>query len=655
MAGPPGRDSSPLILEIPPRVLEEFCRCMDCLSDWEWMRFASCVISDQTDLRSIRSVGKMGTSVTRELLWSWGQRLATLQDLTHLLQDLQLYRAMDILHQWMASQAEERMEANSPVRKHSNMNRNRPTERELPDSTAAEHAAYPLACPPAPSLDMLGSLQPISDLGLLSCTQDRLHVPHQETNSVISSAPLLWAKEEVERATDGFSEDKKIHSGEFADVFTGRKADKVYAIKRLKETEGEQQKKVQSFFHTETEIRFRCRHANLLQLLGVCVERGCHCLIYQFLRNGSLDCALQQGGAPIRSWERRVAVALGILQAVGHLHEAGICHGNIRSSNVFLDENFAPKLGHSGLRFCPGVRTGYTQAKTKEQQWYQPYLPDSFVRGGQLTEAIDIFACGVVLAEIMTGLKACDDGRRPVYLKDLILEQMETVKSDAESIRACAGGKTATELCAQEVSRKYADRGAGQLPEAVLLYFSTAICLCLSKKKPVLSEVYAVMEKAGHHFRDQRELRTSSRVSQEEMFSVNVPEESDYAESLSSECIVGAILEVPSSSSDIAQSLACPIPRDRCPRTGHRDSERSTPCETDAPSSSIFPRTGSWDQAQLPRQNTPCEGPETSCSPSGSGPPSWGIELTKEKQQLMRNIGLYQDGSLDSSVLFDSS
>lgn len=62
-----------------------------------------------------------------------------------------------------------------------------------------------------------------------------------------------------------------------------------------------------------------------------------------------------------------------------------------------LDANFVPQLGHSGLRLHPvEKKSEYTVIKTKVLQASLAYFPEDFVRHGQLTEKVDIFAYGIV-------------------------------------------------------------------------------------------------------------------------------------------------------------------------------------------------------------------------------------------------------------------
>lgn len=59
---------------------------------------ASYVITDLTQLRKIKSMERVqGVSITRELLWWWAMRQATVQQLVDLLCHLELYRAAQIV------------------------------------------------------------------------------------------------------------------------------------------------------------------------------------------------------------------------------------------------------------------------------------------------------------------------------------------------------------------------------------------------------------------------------------------------------------------------------------------------------------------------------------------------------------------------------
>ncbi|NXE73003.1 IRAK2 protein, partial [Cochlearius cochlearius] len=530
------------IHSMPAWVLEDFCQKMDCLSDYDWMRFASYVITDQTELRKIKCMEKTGISITRELMWWWGVRLATVQQLLELLQGLQLYRAAQVILDWTSASnitnSEKELLVEPPKQENISLtpteDRKRERENELsllpsPDpshlgvslagSAVSEGALYSLPFPPPPPRDLLKSLQsnpPVSS-SVKPCSSS---APQQETLTDLPSGSLLWTQREVTNATNGFSDKGRICEGTFADVYKGQRNNIVYAIKRLKEAmECTSPNSTQRFFHTEVQICFRCCHVNILQLLGFSVETGLHCLIYPYLPNGSLQNKLQcqDDSAPL-TWEMRISIAVGLIRAVEYLHNFRILHGNIKSSNVLLDENFTPKLGHSGLRlYSVDKKSEYAVMKTKVLQASLTYLPEDFIRHGQLTEKVDIFGCGVVLAEILTGIKALDEGRQPVYLKDMIADEIQIAKESSYP-----KVKNFEKLAAKEICCKYLERKAGHLPEEVAIDFASAICLCLRKKNSNIAEVLEIMEVAENKLREHYICGGSTSG-----FSMNTPEETD--------------------------------------------------------------------------------------------------------------------------------
>ncbi|NWV62319.1 IRAK2 protein, partial [Malurus elegans] len=538
------------IHSMPAWVLEDFCQKMDCLSDYDWMRFASYVITDQTELRKIKCMEKTGISITRELMWWWGVRLATVQQLLDLLQGLQLYRAAQVILDWTSASnitSPEKEEPEPPkqiisVPPTEGKRRQKETEISLlpsPDtshpgaapagSAVSEGSLYSLPAPPPPPRDLLNSLQsnpPVSS-SVKPCSSS---TPQQETMADLPSGSLLWTTREISNATNSFSDKNRICEGTFADIYKGQRNNMVYVIKRLKEAstapfsrtgclECTSPNSTQRFFHTEVQICFRCCHINILQLLGFSVESGLHCLMYPYLPNGSLQNKLQchDDSAPL-TWETRISISIGVIRAVEYLHNFGILHGNIKSSNVLLDENFTPKLGHSGLRLhSSDKKSEYAVMKTKVLQASLTYLPEDFIRHGQLTEKVDIFGCGVILAEILTGIKALDEDRNPIYLKDMIADEIQTAKEHSHS-----KVKNLEKLAAKEICCKYLDRKAGHLPEEVAVDFASAICLCLRKKNSNIAEVLEIMEMTENKLKEHYICGSSTCG-----FSMNTPEETD--------------------------------------------------------------------------------------------------------------------------------
>ena len=60
----------------------------------------------------------------------------------------------------------------------------------------------------------------------------------------------------------------------------------------------------------------RLRHPNIVPLVGYCVEHGQHLLVYEYVRNLSLEDALHSGEYKSLSWGLRLQIALGVAQAL---------------------------------------------------------------------------------------------------------------------------------------------------------------------------------------------------------------------------------------------------------------------------------------------------------------------------------------------------
>ncbi|XP_042679613.1 interleukin-1 receptor-associated kinase-like 2 [Centrocercus urophasianus] len=720
-AGRPGRREemappSPYVHSMPAWVLEDFCQKMDCLSDGDWMRFASYVITDQTELRKIKCMEKTGISITRELMWWWGVRLATVRQLLDLLQALQLYRAAQVILDWISpssittSEKEELVEppkqedvSLTPTESKHKERENEisllpPPEPSQPGISPARNAVsggtlYSLPSPPPPPKDLLKSLQsnPSVSSSVQPCSSS---TPQQETMTDLPSGSLLWTQKEVINATDGFSDKSRICEGTFADVYKGQRHNTAYVIKRLKETECTSPNSTQRFFHTEVQICFRCCHVNILQLLGFTVESELHCLIYPYLPHGSLQNKLQHqdDSAPL-AWETRISISVGLIRAVEYLHNFGILHGNIRSSNVLLDENFTPKLGHSGLRlYSADKKSECTVMKTKVLQASLTYLPEDFVRHGQLSEKVDVFGCGVVLAEILTGIKALDEGRSPVYLKDVIADEIQIAKENSRS-----KAKNLEKLAAKEICCKYLDKKAGHLLEEVAIDFASAICLCLRKKNSNIAEVLEIMETAENKLREHYICGGSTSG-----FSMNTPEETDdettnlsmdapsagqnKEDSTQPVLLASGGQCTPSGGvvpPDCLQMSRIPCESDESmsfiwnPEQKSADELFSNSCDNSENTASSDCRIKEKTKANgLRERNVVCirsddnlemaataqstfqsknADLDSACSSQAlAREASWKIKINDQKKKLMENILLYEEDKLSSSELFDS-
>lgn len=60
----------------------------------------------------------------------------------------------------------------------------------------------------------------------------------------------------------------------------------------------------------------RLKHPNIVTLLGYSMEHGQHLLVYEFIRNISLDDALHCAAYTPLCWSLRLQIALGVARAL---------------------------------------------------------------------------------------------------------------------------------------------------------------------------------------------------------------------------------------------------------------------------------------------------------------------------------------------------
>jgi serine/threonine protein kinase len=91
---------------------------------------------------------------------------------------------------------------------------------------------------------------------------------------------------QLQKATDGFNSERVLGQGGFGRVYRGTMGDgNEIAVKLLtrEDKSGDRE------FIAEVEMLSRLHHRNLVKLIGICTERNKRCLVYELIRNGSVE------------------------------------------------------------------------------------------------------------------------------------------------------------------------------------------------------------------------------------------------------------------------------------------------------------------------------------------------------------------------------
>ncbi|KAF9604822.1 hypothetical protein IFM89_010363 [Coptis chinensis] len=229
---------------------------------------------------------------------------------------------------------------------------------------------------------------------------------------IFGKPPRKFSYKEIEIATDVFSSVNFLAEGGYGPVYRGVMPDgQVVAVKRHKVVSAQGA----SEFCSEVEVLSCAQHRNLVMLVGYCTEPE-WLLVYEFACNESLDSHLYNssgtGGQEVMTWKNRMKVAIGTARGLRYLHEdcrvGCIIHRDLRPKNILLTHDFEPMVGDFGLARLQS--DGQSAEETRVIGAFG-YLAPEYTQTGLITAKADVYAFGVVLLELLSGLKATDLSR----------------------------------------------------------------------------------------------------------------------------------------------------------------------------------------------------------------------------------------------------
>ncbi|KAI3761395.1 hypothetical protein L1987_51809 [Smallanthus sonchifolius] len=178
------------------------------------------------------------------------------------------------------------------------------------------------------------------------------------------------------------------------------------------------------------------RHRNLLPLLAIVSRPNCHYLVYEFMKNGSLQDILQQvkDGSRELDWLARHKIALEVATGLEYIHTSltpCIVHGDLKPANVLLDDEMKARITDSGL--AESIPDGATHIDTFHVGGTLGYIAPEYFETMQLTDKCDIYSFGVLLAVLVIGKLPSDEFFRTTYEMGLV-EWIRSVTDREEAL-----------------------------------------------------------------------------------------------------------------------------------------------------------------------------------------------------------------------------
>jgi len=192
-----------------------------------------------------------------------------------------------------------------------------------------------------------------------------------------------------------------ISSGGFGDVYHGRFYGGKFqvAIKTVRHHINSSDEAQKPLKHAARELHTwsKCRHPNVLTLLGLVEFRNQIGMVSLWMENGSLLLYLEKNPDV-----DRCQMSVQICDGLSYLHQNKIIHGDLKGPNVLISSDGIPVLTDFGNAVLQERSLLFTQTTTKHSlspRWAAPEL----LEGSKYSVPADVYALGMTLLETITG------------------------------------------------------------------------------------------------------------------------------------------------------------------------------------------------------------------------------------------------------------
>ena len=158
-------------------------------------------------------------------------------------------------------------------------------------------------------------------------------------------------------------------------------------------------------FRQEVRAAGRCLHPNIVTIFEYGDQDGIPYIVMEYVQGRELrDCLKECRFMPLAD---AVSIIVQVLQALGHAHAGGVVHRDIKPGNIILLPNGQVKVTDFGIARLD-TAGGMTQVGLAIGT--PSYMsPEQFL-GHEVDRRADLFAVGVVLFELLTGIRPFQGG-----------------------------------------------------------------------------------------------------------------------------------------------------------------------------------------------------------------------------------------------------
>ncbi len=174
------------------------------------------------------------------------------------------------------------------------------------------------------------------------------------------------------------------------------------AIKTVHLAGGEDHFKRMRTLIDEARTVSKLQHPNIVPIFEAGEHEGNAYLVFEYVQGSDLSQLIKREGA--LPSPRAVELAIQILDAVACAHHHNIIHRDLKPSNILLNAAGVPRVMDFGIATRISEKTGVEQ---ELMLFGTPgYMAPEYITGKEIGPGLDIFACGMILHQMLTGKPA---------------------------------------------------------------------------------------------------------------------------------------------------------------------------------------------------------------------------------------------------------
>ena len=207
----------------------------------------------------------------------------------------------------------------------------------------------------------------------------------------------------------------------------------------------------------------RLQHPNIVTLFEVGQQNGQPFLVFEWVDGPSLAQVLQAEG-PL-SATRVAGLAVQILDALSYAHAQGIIHRDIKPTNILLNTNGVARV----MDFGVAGRVNTHPTKPGFLLGTPAYMAPEYIRRDEFGPKSDLFSCGMMLYELLTGQHAVPGRNIPDVMRRIVNDPIAAPSRHNPRIN-----DKLNEIIQKSLRKDPAQRyeNAGQMKNALALYLA---------------------------------------------------------------------------------------------------------------------------------------------------------------------------------------